>query len=161
MNRPRVARLLRTAFCLACGIVCLLLCLMWVGLHVTRHSFQPVVGRGNNAALFGDGFGWVVRLGNNGLVVTILLPFKSRAAAIKMGRVVDRYGVGLQGGRGQMLLDIPYWFLILLTGGLAALGRMHWSPRFSLRAMLAATTLVAVLLGLFAFYKHYSVGAAF
>ena len=46
----------------------------------------------------------------------------------------------------QSLLVVPYWPAILLSATLATL---PWFPsRFSLRTMLIATTLVAVVLGL-------------
>ena len=52
------------------------------------------------------------------------------------------------------LLYIPYWFLVLATGASAAAPWMRAAlqirpfPRFSLRALFIATTLVAIVLGL-------------
>jgi hypothetical protein len=43
------------------------------------------------------------------------------------------------------LVSIPHWFAILLTGTVAALPWLRW--RFSLRTLLMAMTLVAVVLG--------------
>jgi hypothetical protein len=43
-------------------------------------------------------------------------------------------------------LDVPHWFLVLATIGLSALPWLRL--RFSLRTLLIATTLVAVVLGL-------------
>jgi hypothetical protein len=45
---------------------------------------------------------------------------------------------------------IPYWFLILLTGVLAAAPRFRWPPRFSMRGLFIAMTLASMLLGLVA-----------
>ena len=46
-------------------------------------------------------------------------------------------------------LDIPYWFIVLLSTAIAAAPWLPWWPkRFSLRTLLIATTLVAVGLGL-------------
>jgi hypothetical protein len=48
----------------------------------------------------------------------------------------------------------PYWFLILLTAAIAAAPWLRWPKRFSLRTLLIAMTLVAVVLGLIvALYK--------
>ncbi len=41
---------------------------------------------------------------------------------------------------------VPYWIPILLSGSVAALPWVKW--QFSLRTMLIATTLIAVVLGL-------------
>jgi hypothetical protein len=43
---------------------------------------------------------------------------------------------------------LPYWFVVLCTGILTAVPWIRWSNRFSLRTLLIAMTLVAVLLGL-------------
>ena len=42
----------------------------------------------------------------------------------------------------------PDWFLVLLAAMAAVAPWIHWSGRFSLRALLIATTLVALVLGL-------------
>jgi hypothetical protein len=47
-------------------------------------------------------------------------------------------------------LAFPHWVPILFTGMVAVLPWIRWSNRFSLRALLIATTLVAVGLGLIA-----------
>jgi hypothetical protein len=41
---------------------------------------------------------------------------------------------------------VPYWIPVLLTATLAALPWLRW--RFSLKALMIGTTLVAVLMGL-------------
>ena len=55
-------------------------------------------------------------------------------------------------GSGQELfgpfIDIPQWFPVLLFATLATAPWIRWSKRFSLRTLLIATTLVAVVLGL-------------
>ena len=43
-------------------------------------------------------------------------------------------------------LIVPHWFLVLTTGAIAGLPLVRW--RFSLRTLLIATTLVAMVLGL-------------
>lgn len=46
-------------------------------------------------------------------------------------------------------LSAPYWFLVPVSWVFAAAPWIRWSTRFSLRAMLIATTLVAVALGIY------------
>jgi hypothetical protein len=46
---------------------------------------------------------------------------------------------------------IPYWLPVLLSGVFAATPWIQWTRRFSLRTLLIATTLVAMLLGVVAY----------
>jgi hypothetical protein len=50
-----------------------------------------------------------------------------------------------QGGRGVVM---PYFALVVIFAFVAAAPWIHWSKRFSLRTLLIATTLVAVVLGI-------------
>jgi hypothetical protein len=55
----------------------------------------------------------------------------------------DQYGVHV---------TFPYWLAVILSGGVAALAASPWFKcRFSLRTLLIAMTLVAVVLGAIAF----------
>ena len=45
-------------------------------------------------------------------------------------------------------LAVPYWFLALIAAAFGVIPWLLWSNRFSLRTMLIATTLIAVVLGL-------------
>ena len=53
---------------------------------------------------------------------------------------------GLRPSLGKILVRFPIWFLILVASTFAAVPCFHW--RFSLRTLLIATTLVAIVLGL-------------
>jgi hypothetical protein len=48
-------------------------------------------------------------------------------------------------------LQLPYWVIIFVTAMAAAIPWLGWSNRFSLRTLLIATTLIAVVLGLIAY----------
>ena len=61
--------------------------------------------------------------------------------------VLNRVGFGFRRLAVGWVLEVPYWFPVVLTGTLAALlGVKRW--RFSLRTLLVITALVAVLLGM-------------
>jgi hypothetical protein len=45
-------------------------------------------------------------------------------------------------------LTVPFWFLVIVSATLAAGPWIHWSKHFSLRTLLIATTVVALVLGL-------------
>ena len=49
-------------------------------------------------------------------------------------------------GPGTIAFRFPYWFAAFILGMIAELPWLHW--RFSLRTLLIATTLAAVVLGL-------------
>jgi hypothetical protein len=55
-------------------------------------------------------------------------------------------GFGAGGRVPNYLLMFPHWFLVLLSAAFATAPWIRW--RFSLRTLLIATTLVAVVLGL-------------
>jgi hypothetical protein len=49
---------------------------------------------------------------------------------------------------GKVLVHIPIWALVAITAAMSTIPTLHLTYRFSLRTMLIATTLVAVVLGL-------------
>jgi hypothetical protein len=57
------------------------------------------------------------------------------------------YQESIKGGRSTVI-SVPHWFALLSCIPVGAVSWAHWSNRFSLRALLIATTLVAVVLGL-------------
>ena len=63
------------------------------------------------------------------------------------------FGFGIAQDRSFVTLSAPCWFLVLVFAALAALPWI-WRPRFSLRALLIATTLLAVVLGLIVYYAN-------
>ena len=73
-----------------------------------------------------------------------------------MGRVVRRTVLGFRLSANQRGLTcmIPYWFLTLSTGGLAAILWPRWARRFSLRALLIAAPLVAIALALIVWFAQ-------
>jgi hypothetical protein len=54
-------------------------------------------------------------------------------------------GIGISELRGTVSIEMQYWFLVLASAAIAAAPWLRW--RFSLRTLLIATTLVAVVLG--------------
>jgi hypothetical protein len=61
-------------------------------------------------------------------------PFRSRSSAFER----------------EINIIAPYWFLVPATWLLAAAPWLQWSTRFSLRALLVASTLIALALGIYA-----------
>jgi hypothetical protein len=61
------------------------------------------------------------------------------------GIIVGGGNMAFLNGSGQM---IPFWCPVLLSAAVAGLPWVKWSRRFSLRAMLVAMAVVAVVLGM-------------
>ena len=60
-----------------------------------------------------------------------------------------RYDTGMKGRSGRTTsISVPHWFALLSCIPIGAVSWAKWSNRFSLRTLLIATTLVAVVLGL-------------
>jgi hypothetical protein len=69
---------------------------------------------------------------------------------IEAPKKFENSGFALSNGHGQLLvIAFPHWFLATVFGCAAVLPWLPWgwSNRFSLRTLLIATTLVAVMLG--------------
>jgi hypothetical protein len=47
-----------------------------------------------------------------------------------------------------VVVMLPFWFLVLVSGSLAMLLQLRWPWRFNLRSLFIATTLLAVVLGM-------------
>lgn len=63
-------------------------------------------------------------------------------------RIETILGFGWHRAGVTSLLAVPYWFVVLVSGGLALLWGRRWCRRFSLRTLLVATTLLALVVGL-------------
>jgi hypothetical protein len=160
MDRPRIVQLVRIVFSAVCGIVFLLLIVLWV------RSFRWI------DSIHGTGYPkefWCESLcGELGLLVLTEqggrpknLRFFSRPPEL-----VTYYANGLYddwptpfstalGIRWTLVrgfgLVIPCWMPVVFMGTLATIPWIPWSRRYSLRTLLILTTLVAVLLGAFAY----------
>jgi hypothetical protein len=142
-------RKMRIAFSIVCGIICLLLIVLWVRSNTTRDSvFWPWT---NHALHVNSLKGHVVicLLGKGHSAQWV--PFKIQHVTIgeSFKTDFDRNVLGFYVERkpNELRLDIPYWFFVITCLMIAASLWLHDKWRFSLRALLVATTLVAVLLG--------------
>jgi hypothetical protein len=154
MDRPRLIRGLQIAWSVAWGILCVLLMVLWVrsyystvfvvgplpnpygsllietkqGRVTTCLSYGQGVLSGLNASPWG--------MHNKPLEEwePVIPPLSTRAAFSYVRWNINHH-----------YLILPYWFLTILSGTLAALPWIR--SRFSLRTLLIATTLIAVVLG--------------
>jgi hypothetical protein len=151
---PRRFRRTRIAVSILFGVLTVALCVLWVRSYWWKDGavwvFAPgryiavESDRGNLTSRFQDLRGQA-RFPYDGPMKLTELTFRSRWLSTS-----DRFkGFGWHISRDFVLIASPYWFLVLTAatlGLLTAALRPRW--HFSLRTMLIATTLVAVVLGL-------------
>jgi hypothetical protein len=145
-------RKVRVAFSIVCGIVCLLLIVLWVRSYEIQWP---------KATLPGD-FWYSHRLPQPEPGPRIYVA-ESRKGSIQLSTaswdngwsVVAEYrknsilglGFDVRKGPTSLWVGIPHWFPILMTAVFSIAPWIHLSRRFSLHTLLIAMTLVAVLLG--------------
>jgi hypothetical protein len=150
----RFLRYLRIAFSATCIIACALLIVLWVRsyswadlLAYRRGQTFVAVGAGRGIACFhwhtsepfvtvGNKLGWELLGGPAGTIDSSLKPLEWRR---------DRDPATVFG----LFISVPYWCCVTFFATLSAVPWLPWwSNRFSLRTLLIAMTLVAVVLGL-------------
>jgi hypothetical protein len=158
-NRERIEhRNLRIAFSAVCGILCLLVLMLWVRSYwwgdvvYVRPAPTPdfvglysIRGQVTLDALYGPGrhpnasiawyWGRTWRRQQDYQHATVREPLNSVL------------GFSSYSDNEYQTLSVPHWSLLLLFASLVATPWIHWSYRFSLRTLLIATTIVAALLG--------------
>jgi hypothetical protein len=143
-------RKLRIAFSATCAIACVLLIVLWVRSYSRRDDmFGPL-----SAAQWYDiehvrgrvMLGISLRDLGRGITST-RLPIPGEPGIVQWPESPLGFGI-LQFPSGSGLI-VPYWFLVSLSTAITAIPWITWPKRFSLRTHLIATTLLAVVLGLF------------
>jgi hypothetical protein len=148
-------RKLRIALSVAWGIVSVLLCVLWVrsfwwydivACYRQPRLFQVSSCQGSlvyssHEKVFPQSKTWMSHSARITSVDTFPLILNGKAAPRFLG--FGRYtSVNLH------VVFVPYWLLIAAAMTLGAAAWPQWKKRFSLRTLIIATTLVAVVLGL-------------
>jgi hypothetical protein len=141
-------RKLRIAFSVTCGIACVLLMVLWVRSYWWCDDLIGPLGTTQSFCFWSDH-------GHIGISF-VGEPLKSLAdggswavASEWTGDVPPSKTVipWLPSWATENYVTFPNWYLVLLMGLSIAAPWYHWSSRFSLRTLLIATTLVALILG--------------
>jgi hypothetical protein len=141
-------RKLRIASSMFWGLICVLLIVLWVRSYWWSDVVQvitPTCDARTDSA-------------NGGTTISIFFD-SEREAAYEWKQNSYRHNAAMRPPNATWKFDIyithrgldaslPHWFYLLLTSLIAAAA---WVRRFSLRTLLVATTLVAVVLGLFVY----------
>jgi hypothetical protein len=139
-------RKLRIAFSATCGILCLLLIALWV-----RGLIWSDCAKGNICAthLTIISFNHTLSVLHHRVYPQHKLgPWQFRSERRPQPQETWRPGYyTYRGNDGGMQLRLPYWFLVGATSAISTLPWITIRWRFSLRTLLIAMTLVAVVLG--------------
>jgi hypothetical protein len=156
MSRPRILRLLRSAWSVACGILCLLLIVLWVRSLWVADEFRYGYVRSLYSIHSSYGVFGLSYVANAGFQLPDRRPrwrFFSRShpnpAVTEFEQALVRKMASRQFRWTNRLpwyfgVTLPYWLTALL---IATTGAAPWL-RFSLRTLLIVTALIAVVLGL-------------
>jgi hypothetical protein len=156
MDRPRLIRGLRIAWSVWCGILCVLLIVLWVRSYWQWDQLSVPIGNISWFAIdsVGGQMSYFEFDSPNGSTDGHRNVFtRSLDEELARNRLTDpdyefppNKGLIWDDGHGNVW--VPHWFPVLLTAALASIPWIRWSWKYSLRTLLIATTLIAVGLGL-------------
>ena len=148
MNRPRLIRGLRIAVSVFFGVPCILLVALWVrsywwhdGLTLTVQNPQTFFCYSNRGRL---SFRYEFRPDKDEWVYTSFQPnFREEEL-----RLIEEQVPCWRFSTSPLNTIFPHWFAVMIFGFLMAVPWLYQQWNFSLRTLLIATTLIAVVLGI-------------
>jgi len=163
-------RYLRIAFSVACGLACMTLIVWWARSYVYSDTLTGPMSESKRllvSSLAGaiqfrmDDRGWSDANAYRSRIATdavadlnkLLDDLSEMRSKLGLKQTRTKIDMTMRIGWERDTLFLPYWLLVLLTGGsAAALGmRRPYRFKFGLRTLLIATTLVALVLSLIAY----------
>jgi hypothetical protein len=158
MNRPRLVRALRIAWSVVCGIAAVLLLCLWVRSYWTADTvYVPLPNSWNVMfrSIPGACMGGIFKGPDGGLLW-------ETETSDDFRQEIPRDAPDFSGIWGRFLyvhsivpfVIIPDWFLVGVALALSTAPWFRWSTHFSLRTLLIAITLVAMVLGVVAWLSH-------
>ena len=152
-------RKLRIAFSIGCGLACLLICVMWIRSYWTFYACRDSIWHVQSArgvlVVFevpqtDEWQTWSFPV--DGVGPTEHLKYLMSGSLKTLSQRIASLSTTVS-NVGPPLAVLPYWIVVLPLTALAAAPLVRW--RFSLRMLLIATTLVAVVLGLIVWLNHH------
>jgi hypothetical protein len=145
-------RKLRITWSVAWGVAAVLLVVLWVRSYWWGDRICGVLSQGAPS---------VTLMSNRGEIHFVAFqgfgnfPSGLEVASLELAKHPDefpqlhtRLGFAFEQIPDLLLLSIPVWFVVLISGIIAAVPRLKLSNRFSVRTLLIDTALVAMALGL-------------
>jgi len=151
MNRTRIIRCLRFAYSATCLVARVLLIALWVRSYFCADLFGCDEARSFTLTAFTAKGRIVLWLGETRSLATSIwypIPFDHvNMESFDKGTGFETYiqNATSRSGLSRVGIQLPLWFVVLLVAVFTTLPWLRW--RFSLRTLLIATTLVAILLG--------------
>jgi hypothetical protein len=149
MDRPRILRLLRIAFSTVCGIACLLLVVLWVRSYWKCDLIEG--GSGSQHFILVSCRGFIGVGGEpNFRSFAMITAWEYESYPPDYDEALPEpfyFGFHFRQDQNSTVVISPFWFPVLLSATIAICPWICWSTRFSLRTLLIATALVAVVLG--------------
>jgi hypothetical protein len=142
-------RKLRIAWSVGCAIACVLLIVLWVRsyswvdtvyVNIGVKAFKIESAKGSLILIHNPNGPW-------GISSQTLDEWSSRRESLQMF-MRSMYQKKNAPSPVATFATLPHWFPVLLSAVFAAVPWIRWSTRFTLRTLLIATTLVAMVLGL-------------
>jgi hypothetical protein len=159
IDGPMKFRKLRIAWSVVCGVACVLLIALWVRSYRARELVCGLIG--NNSVLLQSVHGeiglsiqpWTAPRFDKIVKSDPQAPQVSLWQSAWQSPELPGISVGLgirwwRSENGVVLATIPHWCPVIALATLAAIPWIRQKWRFSLRTLLIATTLVAVVLGM-------------
>jgi len=142
----KVLRYLRIVFSALCGIACVLLIALWARSYWSGDAISWRLSKDKSFALISNGghITFYHKKFRNYVDPTRSLDSSVSYFTLPV-RTETSYGFDFVNNWGLLSVDVPDWFLVLLSASLAAVPWLRW--RFSLSTLLIAMTAVAVVLG--------------
>jgi hypothetical protein len=146
-------RKLRIAFSITCGLACVLLIALWVrsyrvfdqwSYNFSSQRTLTTVSVQGQSVLWLTPYRAIGGIQQSFGLYHLPIPVGSNAKAYP----ASWSGIGIGGTSETLSIRSPHYLLVLTAAILAGLPWLRWSRRFSLRTLLIAMTLVAVVLGL-------------
>ena len=166
MSSPRILRLLRIAFSAVCGIICLLLIVLWIRSFWRQESAMVQIVRGQLIGALSVKQHITCSISPD---IALMLPGHPPAPrwsllslsiaefyAGKTEQQIEReiglpkfpgFRVRRTANGSRFSCVIPYWCPILVAAAFSLTPWIHWSKRYSLRTLLIITTFAALFLG--------------
>jgi hypothetical protein len=157
MSLRRRMRKLRIAWSVGCGILCLLLIALWVRSYTWRDNVKVWLPADRYIYFASDDgiSAFLIRENNTGVARIEINSWPCNSEDIRFFPFNNHYAYSPLGSYAWWFGDTgfgaiaPYWFpAVLFTVLAVAPWIRQWQWHFSLRALLIATTIVAVVLGL-------------
>jgi hypothetical protein len=150
MNGTRATRVAKITVSAMGGVACLTMIVLWIRSNWYLEEFWFPMPSNH-----GLGFVSAVNCGSVGIQerkpnpTSYIVGYRCAAIQIEGPKPIF-LGFSLASDASASFLNVPYWFLVLLSVTIAVAPQIGWSRRFSLRTLLITVTLTAVVLGVVA-----------